>query len=51
MGTLYTWVEQLKGKARSNAVPVDKNSSTDIAALLEENRRLHKENVILKEEK
>ncbi len=51
IGTLHTWVEQLKGKAKSNAEPVDKNSSADIAALLEENRRLHKENVVLKEEK
>ena len=51
IGTLHTWVEQLKGKTKSNAVPVDMNSSADIAALLEENRRLHKENVVLKEEK
>jgi transposase len=51
IGTLHTWVEQLKGEAKSHSVPADKNTSADVAALLEENRRLHKENVVLKEEK
>lgn len=49
IGTLHTWVEQLKGK--TNSVLADKNTGPDITALLEENRRLHKENVVLKEEK
>src|SRR5439155_22805914 len=51
IGTLHTWVEQLKGKTKSNSAPADKNTSADVTALLEENRRLHKENVVLKEEK
>jgi transposase len=51
VGTLHTWVEQLKGKTKSTAVTADKNTNLDVTALLEENRRLHKENVVLKEEK
>lgn len=51
VGTLHSWINQLKGKNKLNTEPTDKNNSPDIAALLEENRRLHKENVVLKEEK
>ncbi len=51
IGTLHTWVEQLKSKAKTNSAPTDKDTSVDVVALLEENRRLHKENVVLKEEK
>lgn len=51
VGTLHTWVDQLKDKTKSNTSTADKNSTPDVAALLEENRRLHKENVVLKEEK
>ena len=48
MATLHTWVHQSKDKSK----PVEGASGGhDIAALLEENRRLHKENVVLKEEK
>jgi transposase len=46
--TLHTWTHQLKGKLKPReGVP----GAQDITALLEENRRLHKENVVLKEEK
>jgi transposase len=48
MPTLYAWIQQLKGKSSASEV---KTSGPDVVALLEENRRLHKENVILKEEK
>lgn len=51
IATLHTWVGQLKEKPKANAASVDKNSTIDVAALLAENRRLHKENVVLKEEK
>lgn len=48
--TLHTWIYKLKGKQ-----PLISNSgqetTVDIKSLLEENRRLHKENNILKEEK
>lgn len=49
MPTLHSWVSQLKNK--DNSVSKDNDSSRDIAALLEENRRLHKELAIAKEEK
>lgn len=51
VATLHTWVNQLKVPTKSNIETSNKNSGPDIAALLEENRRLHKENVVLKEEK
>lgn len=48
MPTLHAWIQQLKDKSTT----VEGNSAgPDIAALLEENRRLHKENAVLKEEK
>lgn len=46
--TLHSWV---KGMTESNETIPNKTGNADIAALLEENRRLHKENVVLKEEK
>lgn len=46
--TLHTWIYQLKGKSKPTE---DAPAGHDIAVLLEENRRLHKENVVLKEEK
>lgn len=46
--TLHSWIGQLKEKPTSTH---DSPAGHDIAALLEENRRLHKENIILKEEK
>ncbi len=49
MPTLHSWVSQLKNKTHS--IVKDNSESKDIAALLEENRRLHKELAIAKEEK
>jgi transposase len=47
-GTLHTWVDHIKDKTKENTKP---NPTPDIATLLEENRRLHKELSIAKEEK
>jgi len=47
--TLHTWIHTLK--KQGNIATVDKNGSKDMAALIEENRRLHKELAIAKEEK
>ena len=49
VATLHTWMHALKGKGKLTAVTSD--SGKDMAALVEENRRLHKENTVLKEEK
>jgi transposase len=53
-GTLYSWVE----KTKSCQIANDKSSAgapnaaeIDIADLIEENRRLYRENSVLKEEK
>ena len=46
--TLHTWTYQLKGKLKKEGAPVP---GQDVATILEENRRLHKENTVLKEEK
>lgn len=48
MPTLHTWIQQLKGTSNSAE---GKSIGPDITMLLEENRRLHKENAVLKEEK
>ena len=51
-GTLYSWVEQIKGCEIAKNKSVSSNAAEiDIAKLIEENRRLHKENSVLKEEK
>ena len=47
--TLYTWIYALKSKG--NITTVDANGGKDMAALIEENRRLHKELAIAKEER
>ena len=47
--TLHTWIHELKKKGK--LATVDANSGKDMAALIEENRRLHKELAITKEEK
>lgn len=47
--TLHTWIHALKKKG--NLATVDANSGKDMAALIEENRRLHKELAITREEK
>lgn len=49
VGTLHSWMQQLRvGGAAAKA---GQDKTQDITALLEENRRLHKELVIVKEEK
>jgi len=47
--TLHTWIQALKKKG--SVTTLDANGSKDMAALIEENRRLHKELAIAKEEK
>jgi transposase len=47
--TLHTWIYDLKKKG--NLATVDNKSGKDMASLIEENRRLHKELAIAKEEK
>jgi transposase len=47
--TLYTWIYALKKKG--NIATVDENGGKDMAALVEENRRLHKELAVAKEER
>jgi transposase len=49
VGTLHTWIKTLKGKVKPSTV--DGQGAKDMAQLIEENRRLHKENSLLKEEK
>lgn len=48
MPTLHGWLNAPKAQAK---IKVTTPSTIDVKALLEENRRLHKENVVLKEEK
>lgn len=48
--TLHSWIYAMKGTQLSNS-PDAKSTPVDVSALLEENRRLHKENIVLKEEK
>lgn len=48
IATMHSWIQQFKGKS-INKEKVDDTS--DVAALIEENRRLHKELAIVKEEK
>ena len=48
--TLHTWISQLK-KTHSVIKASPNERSQSIAALIEENRRLHKELAIAKEEK
>lgn len=47
--TLHTWIKTLKTTAKPCTVGTQ--GAKDMALLIEENRRLHKENSILKEEK
>jgi len=48
VGTLHTWVENLKGTSSSKTTVIDK---PNMAALVDENRRLNKELARVKEEK
>lgn len=47
--TLHTWLHTLKKVGQLTAVDAD--NSKDIASLIEENRRLHKELAITREER
>lgn len=47
--TLHTWLHTLKKKGQLTAA--DAGSSKDMAALIEENHRLHKELAITREER
>jgi len=49
IGTLSNWIHVLRKKG--DITTVDMKSSKDMATLVEENRRLHKELSIIKEEK
>lgn len=49
VGTLHTWIKTLKVKAKPSTVGTQ--GAKDMGQLIEENRRLHRENSILKEEK
>jgi transposase len=49
VGTLHSWVQQLK--ADGNMAKDGKDKTQDIKSLVEENRRLHKELAIVKEER
>jgi transposase len=51
VATLHSWVRQLKNKAESKSLKGEPNNSQNIAALIEENRRLHKELAITREER
>jgi transposase len=47
--TLHTWIYALKSKGK--LATIDSNTGKDMATLIEENRRLHKELAIAKEER
>ena len=47
--TLHTWIKSLGSKTKSSKA--DANEGKDITSIIEENRRLHKANAVLKEEK
>ena len=49
VGTLQTWIEELKKKGK--LCKVDAESGKDMSALVDENRRLHKALAIALEEK
>lgn len=49
MATLHSWIKQLKGKLITKQPIAD--DAPDIVTLIEENRRLHKELAIAREEK
>lgn len=49
VSTLHTWIGKLKDTGELTKIGID--SGKDMATLIEENRRLHKELAIAKEEK
>lgn len=50
VSTLHTWIRSLKNKV-DPAIAGSNGDKKDMPDVLAENRRLHKENMILKEEK
>lgn len=50
-GTLYSWIEQAKKSNHTSQNIKENDARIDVAKLIEENRRLHKELLIAKEEK
>src|ERR1700688_2912205 len=51
VATLHAWVHKLKNKAEPTSVKGELNNGQNVAALIEENRRLHKELAITREER
>ncbi len=52
IGTLHTWIRQLRGKNTDPSINnVNAQQPQDINLLIEENRRLHKELSVVREEK
>ena len=51
VATLHSWINQLKSKAVTTAVKGEPNNNQNVAALIEENRRLQKELAITREER
>jgi transposase len=49
--TLYTWIYQLKKKDQPQAAPGAPDDNQNMSALIEENRRLHKELAVAREER
>ena len=51
VATLHSWINQLKNKSVTPSVKNEPNNHQNVAALIEENRRLHKELAITREER
>jgi transposase len=52
VATLHSWIHQFKSKAKPKlAKGKPTNNSQNVAALIEENRRLHKELAVTREER
>ncbi len=49
--TLYTWIYQLKKKDQTQAAASEPGDNQNMSALIEENRRLHKELAVAREER
>lgn len=51
VATLHSWIHQLKNKSETTSAKGELNDSQNIAALIEENRRLQKELAVTREER
>ncbi len=51
VATLHSWIYQLKNKMGSKIDNAESNNGPNVAILIEENRRLHKELLITREER